>query len=233
MSGPRNARAQQLVFDLPHRSALGLEDFMVSASNEAAVRVIDSWPRWPHPSMVLVGPEGSGKTHLANVWCQAAGAETVSAAELSDGKALTEARTIVVEDADRGIGSETALFHLMNLAREHGGNLLITGRTPPGDWTITLPDLRSRLRACPAIPLGEPDEHLLGMVLVKLLHDRQLPATPAAVAYLSRHLDRSMAAAIAVVAAIDKLLWDKPSEITRDVARRALAAIGKTDAGEA
>ena len=231
MSGPVT-KAQQLVFDLPHRSALGLEDFMVSASNQAAVRVIDSWPSWPHPSMVLVGPEGSGKTHLANVWRLAAVAEIVPAADLADGKTLTEARTIVVEDADRGIGSERALFHLMNLAREHGGNLLITGRTPPGDWTVTLPDLRSRLRACPAIPLGAPDESLLGLVLVKLLHDRQLPATPAAVAYLSRHLDRSMAAAIAVVSAIDKLLWDKPSEITRDVARRALAAIGKTDEGE-
>ncbi len=227
------AKARQLVFDLSHRSALGVEDFMLSSSNQAAVRVIDSWPQWPHPSMVLVGPEGSGKTHLANVWRQAAAAEAIPAADLVDGKTLTEARTIVIEDADRGIGSERALFHLMNLAREHGGNLLITGRTPPGDWTVTLPDLRSRLRACPVVQLGEPDESLLGLVLVKLLHDRQLPATPAAVAYLSRHLDRSTAAAIAVVEAIDKLLWDKPSEITRDVARRALAAIGKTDDGEA
>jgi chromosomal replication initiation ATPase DnaA len=226
------AKAQQLVFDLPHHSAHGGEDFMPSPSNDAAKRVIDSWPAWPHPSMVLVGPEGSGKTHLANVWRQMAGALAIPASDLTDGHTLAEVRTIVVEDADRGIGSERALFHLMNLAREHAGNLLITGRTPPGDWTVTLPDLRSRLRACPVIPLGEPDEGLLGMVIVKLLHDRQLPATPAAVAYLSRHLDRSMAAAIAVVGVIDKLLWDKPSEITRDVARRALAEIGKPDDDE-
>jgi chromosomal replication initiation ATPase DnaA len=223
------ARARQLVFDLPHRSALGLEDFMVSASNEAAVRVIDSWPAWPHPSMVLTGPEGSGKTHLATVWRDMAGARSIAAADLVDGTSLTEQRTIVIEDADRGVGSETTLFHLMNLAREQGGNLLITGRSAPGDWTVTLPDLRSRLRACPVIQLGEPDESLLGLVLVKLLHDRQLPATPSAVAYLSRHLDRSMASAMAVVAAVDKLLWDKPSELTRDVARRALAEIGKSD----
>jgi len=226
-------KAQQLVFDLPHRSALGLEDFMLSPSNQAAVNVIDRWPAWPHPSMVLVGPEGSGKTHLASVWRDASAAEAIAAADLTDGKSLTEARTIVIEDADRSIGSERALFHLMNLAREQGGNLLITGRAPPGDWTVALPDLRSRLRACPVVQLGPPDEGLLGMVLVKLLHDRQLPATPAAVAYLSRHLDRSTAAALAVVEAIDKLLWDKPSEITRTVARRALAAIGKSDDGEA
>lgn len=226
-------QARQLVFDLPHRPASGLEDFMVSASNAAAVRVIDSWPRWPHPSMVLVGPKGSGKTHLANVWRQAAAAHQIGAGELADGTTLTEQRSIVIEDADRRIGSERALFHLMNLAHEHGGHLLITGRTAPGDWTVMLPDLRSRLRACPVVQLGEPDEDLLRSVLVKLLHDRQLPATPAAVAYLARHLDRSMAATLAVVEAIDKLLWDKPSDITREVARRALAAIGKTDDGEA
>ena len=223
--------ARQLVFDLPHRSALGLEDFIVSGSNEAAVRLIDSWPQWPHPVVIVSGPAGSGKTHLANVWCQQASAVIVAAAALDEAAAakLAECRAIAVEDADRGIASERALFHLMNFSREQGLSLLITGRTAPGEWSIGLPDLRSRLRACPVALLGEPDENLLLAVLVKLLHDRQLPATPAAVGYLARHLDRSMAAALAVVEALDKLLWDKPSEITREVARKSLAAIGKDD----
>ena len=226
--------ARQLVLDLPHQSASGIEDYVVSASNETAKRLIDAWPAWPHATIVLVGPQGSGKTHLANVWRQRTGGRVLNAGNLTDGDAqlLTGARPIVCEDADRGISSERALFHLMNLARELGGNLLVTGRTPPGEWTVTLPDLRSRLRACPVVELGAPDEILLRSVLVKLLHDRQLPATPAAVAYLARHLDRSTAAALAVVEAIDRLLWDKPSEITREVARRALAEVGKTDAGD-
>ena len=225
---------RQLVFDLPHRAALGSEDFIVSASNEAAVKLVDAWPAgWPQPSVVVVaGPAGSGKTHLANVWRQQANAALIAAAALDDTAVarLGAERAIAVEDADRGIASERALFHLINLAREQGLSLLITGRTAPGEWTVTLPDLRSRLRACPVAQLGEPDEHLLLAVLVKLLHDRQLPSTPAAIGYLARHLDRSMASALAVVDALDKLLWDKPSEITREVARRALTAIGK-DAG--
>ena len=223
---------RQLVLDLPHRSALGQADFIVSASNESAVRQVDAWPNWPQPALVVAGPAGSGKTHLVNVWRQQAGAAIVAAAVLDEAAAagLADAKAVAVEDADRGIGSERALFHLMNLTREQGLNLLVTGRAPPGEWTIALPDLRSRLRACPVAVLGEPDENLLLAVLVKLLDDRQLPATPAAVAYLARHLDRSMAAAIGVVEALDRLLWDKPSEITREVARRALAAIGK-DAG--
>jgi chromosomal replication initiation ATPase DnaA len=224
--------ARQLVLDLPHRPAFGREDFIVSESNEAAERIVGAWPDWPHPVLVVAGPGGSGKTHLVNVWRNLASAAVIGAAALDDAAVTAAAgsRALAVEDADRGIGSEQALFHLMNLSREQGLSLLITGRASPGEWTITLPDLRSRLRACPVAVLGEPDENLLLAVLVKLLHDRQLPATPAAVSYLARHLDRSMASALAVVGALDGLLWDKPSEITRDVARRALTMIGK--AGE-
>jgi len=220
---------RQLVLDLPHRPAFGQADFIVSASNESADRQVGAWPDWPHPALVVAGPAGSGKTHLANVWRQRAGAAIVAAAMLDEAAAagLADAKAVAVEDADRGIGSERALFHLMNLTREQGLSLLLTGRAPPGEWSIALPDLRSRLRACPVAILGEPDENLLLAVLVKLLNDRQLPATPAAVSYLARHLDRSMTAALAVVEALDRLLWDKPSEITREVARRALAEIGK------
>ena len=221
--------ARQLVLDLPHRPALGREDFIVSDSNGAAERMVCAWPGWAHPALVVAGPAGSGKTHLVNVWRHMAGAGVIAAPALDAAAAalLAGSRALAVEDADRGIGSEQALFHLMNLSREQGLSLLITGRAPPGEWTIALPDLRSRLRACPVAALGEPDETLLLTVLVKLLSDRQLPATPAAVSYLARHLDRSMASALAVVGALDRLLWDKPSEITRDVARRALAEIGK------
>jgi chromosomal replication initiation ATPase DnaA len=220
--------ARQLVLGLPHRAATGFEDFIVSASNQAAVKVIDDWPHWPHSAVVVAGPAGSGKTHLAHVWQERSGAKWFAAAVLTeaDAEAVGQQRAVVIEDADRGIGSERALFHLMNLGREQGLHLLLTGRTPPGDWTIALPDLRSRLRAAPVVTLGEPDENLLLAVLVKLLHDRQLPATPAAVAYLARHLERSMAAAIAVVEALDGLLWDRPSDITREVAKRALARVG-------
>jgi len=229
---------RQLVLDLPHRPALGSEDFIVSASNAPALRLVEAWPGWPHPVLVIAGPAGSGKTHLVNVWRRQTGAALLAAAALDDAAAMIEAehRAVAIEDADRGIGSERAFFHLMNLTREQGLTLLLTGRTAPGEWRIGLPDLRSRLRACPVASLGEPDEALLLQVLIKLLHDRQLAATPAAITYLARHLDRSMAAALAVVGALDRLLWDKPSEITREVARRALLEIGKgdgTEAGEA
>ncbi len=226
------ARPEQLVLDLPHRPALGSEDFIVSACNDAAVAMIDRWPDWPGPALVVVGPAASGKTHLASVWRHRTGAAMCAAAQADERAILemAEARAGVVEDIDRSIADERALFHLLNLAREQAGHVLLTARSRPGEWAITLPDLRSRLRSVPVVAIEPPDESLLAAVLVKLLADRQLPATPPAVSHLVRHMERSFEMAERLVGEIDRLLWEKPREVTREVAKLALAALSsRTD----
>ena len=115
------APPRQLVLDLAHRSALGAEDFLVSRSNAAAVDLVDRWPAWPHWAALVVGPAGSGKTHLANVWQLRSGAEAIAAARLSEAAVaeLSGRSALAVEDLDRGIAEERVLFHLLTLAREH------------------------------------------------------------------------------------------------------------------
>lgn len=224
MSAPQ----RQLVLDLPHRAALGAEDFIVSPSNEAAVAMIDRWPDWPSHVLVLTGPAGCGKTHLANVWRLRSGAPMLPAADAGEAAvlAMAAAHAGVIEDIDGERGSDQALFHLLNLAREQDFRVLVTARTAPGDWSIGLPDLRSRLRAAPVVAIGEPDSTLLRAVLVKLLADRQLPATPHAINHLVLHMERSMRFALEVVETIDRLLWAKPGQVTRALAGRALAELG-------
>jgi chromosomal replication initiation ATPase DnaA len=218
---------RQLVLDLPHRQALGVEDFLVSQSNEAAVELIDRWPGWPHPACVVCGPEGSGKSHLANVWRLRSRADVIAALELTDAftAALSERSTVVVEDLDRGISDEQALFHLLNRARESKLSVLFTTRTAPGDLKIQIPDLRSRLRALPVVALDAPDEPLLKAVLVKLFSDRQLNVEPAVIDYLSLRMERSMRAAARVVATIDRLALAMHRKVTRPLAAEALAAL--------
>jgi chromosomal replication initiation ATPase DnaA len=226
----------QLVLDLPHRPALEAEDFIVSASNAAAVEMIDRWPTWPGHALVVTGPAASGKTHLASVWRRRSGAPMRAAAVTDEAAVLrmAEVHAGVVEDLDRGIADERALFHLLNMAREQAGHVLLTARTRPGEWEIALPDLRSRARSLPVVAIEAPDETLLGAVIVKLLADRQLPATPPAVAYLVRHMERSFEMAARLVAEIDRLLWQKPREVTREVAKEALASSmrGSVDASD-
>lgn len=216
----------QLVFELPHIPALGSDDFLISASNEQAVALIQAWPDWPGRVAVLAGPEGSGKTHLANVWRARSGADAFAAAGVEEAveRLRDEARPVVIEDIDRASLSEHATFHLLNLAREQVFDVLITARTEPGAWPVSLPDLRSRLRSAALVRIEEPDEALLGAVLVKLFADRQLSVEPGVIGYLLRRTERSMAAAQKLVEAIDLASFAERRRVTRSLVSKLLAS---------
>jgi len=219
---------EQLVFDWGARPALGAEDFLVGPSNAAAVDLVDRWPDWSMSSALVVGPAQSGKSHLAHVWQLRSDAAMLDAAALDETRVpeLMGRAAVVVEDIDRGMGSEKALFHLLNLAREQRTSLLLTSRAPAGELTVALPDLRSRLRALAMTEIGAPDQTLLTAVLVKLLSDRQILAAPAVVNYMARELDRSFSAAVHLVEAIDRLSLARRRPVTRALATEALAALG-------
>ncbi|MGB3408021.1 MAG: chromosomal replication initiator DnaA [Jannaschia sp.] len=198
---------RQLSIDLPRFDARGRSDFMVSPANATALALVDTWPDWPDHRLALVGPEGAGKSHLAAVWVAEAGARRLDAADLraQDAPALAEG-PVLVEDADRhlvGPEAERALFHLWNACAATGKGLMLTGRRPPSDWGVTLPDLASRLASLTPAILRGPDEALLSALLVKLFADRQMAVRPALVQFLLPRMERSFAAAHAMVERLD------------------------------
>lgn len=221
------SQPQQLILDLPHRSATGAEDFLVSGSNGAAVAAIDSWPDWRESALALVGPPGSGKSHLVAVWAAKSGAGRLSATELGESTIVLAAglKALAIEDADRGIADERVFFHLLNLARETRLQVLVTTRAAPGEIAIALPDLRSRMRALPVVAIAGPDEALLRGLLVKLFADRQLEVPPHVIEHVTRHMERSTEAATRIVAEIDQLSLAAKRPVTRAVAAEALARL--------
>ncbi|WP_439138723.1 HdaA/DnaA family protein [Roseicyclus sp.] len=200
--------ARQLVLDLPFRAAMGRSDFYVSDANATAVAGIEAWRDWPMSKMVLVGPAGAGKTHLAHVFCAQSGARLIAARDIggSDPATLSETQAIAIEDADQIAGdraAEEALFHLHNAAAERGAALLVTGRTPPARWGLCLPDLDSRMQQAGQLSLAPPDDRLLAAVLVKLAADRQMALTPALLRYILPRIDRSLAHVRDVITRLD------------------------------
>ena len=223
--------SQQLVLDLPHRTALGVEDFLVSSANAAAVAVIDGWPDWSHWAIVVTGPKGAGKSHLANVWRSRSNAVRIEAASFNE-QALDQLRAagaLAVENLEAGIGDERALFHGLNLAREHKWSILLTSRVAPGDLDVSLADLRSRLRALPMVAIETPDHGLLQGLLVKLFEDRQLAVEPTVIAHLARHMDRSAEAAQRLVSIIDRRALETHRKVTRALASDALTELAKDE----
>jgi len=201
---------RQMVFDLPVRPALGRDDFFVSPANRLALAQVDAWPAWPDGRLAICGPGGSGKTHIVHVWASRAGARILPAAALRslDLARLPAGVALAIEDADRSADgrsaeAEEALFHLMNHLAASGGSLMLTGRSPPAQWRVALPDLASRLGAAQVARLDPPDDALLSAVLVKLFSDRQIDVGPDLITYLLARMDRSFEAAEALVMRLD------------------------------
>lgn len=228
---------RQLAFDLPARALFLRSDFFASPANAAALAAIESAQDWPGGKLLLVGPKGAGKTHLAHIWASANAATLIDARDLAgaDLPALTEARAVVVEDADQIAGqraAETALFHLHNLLMA-GGRLLITATTPPRDWGLILPDLQSRMQAAALTRIEPPDDALMAAVLIKLFADRQINVPPNLIPYLVQRIERSIDAARDVVAKLDGLALALGRPVTRALAAAYLAPRLDMDMGQA
>lgn len=227
-----SASRRQLVFDLSQRPSVSGEDFIVAPCNATAVAWIDSWPEWPAPALVVHGPDGCGKSHLASVWQARTGALRL-VLPLPGGvdphRALGAAVAAVVEDVDRWIAEDGAprqLLHLYNLVAERRGHLMLTSRQSPAGWKLDLADLRSRIAAAPSVAIELPDEAMVAALLVKLFADRQLKVGDDVLGFLLARMDRSFDAARRLVAALDEAALLARRNLTVPLAGEVLREVG-------
>lgn len=181
-------KPRQLPLPLPSAASAARDDFVVTSANRTALDRIEAWPQWPAPVLLLVGPQGSGKSHLASILAAKAGSD----------RGLE-----ILEDVDRHSPGDEALFHLWNRVVVEGRTLLLTGRTHCQLWPITIPDLRSRLRSAPCVELDPPDDGLLLAVIAKHFADRQLQVEPELIGFIASRIERSLGAVAHIVARID------------------------------
>jgi chromosomal replication initiation ATPase DnaA len=218
------AQPRQLALGLSHAESFAREDFLPGSSNAAALSLIDAWPDWTTPVVMLVGEAGSGKSHLAAIWAERSGARVVAGRALSVATVPEALATgaLVVEDVDPLQVDQPALFHLLNLAREDAADVLLTARTSPLTWSLELKDLASRLRAVPGVALAPPDDALLRALVVKLCADRQLRVDESVVSYILSHIERSFGATRRAVASLDAEALRQRRAVTRALAAEVL-----------
>ncbi len=226
---PRRLRTEspQLTLELAPEPGFERENFVVSGSNEQAYAMIERWPDWPDPMLLILGPPGAGKSHLGAIWASTAkaGVQSASALAAANIEALAAAGPLLLEDADAIGEAETPLFHLVNLMRENGMALVITAKAPPDAWGLRTADLLSRLRLAPTVAIGPPDDALMRAVLVKLLIDRQLVIDTSVVGYIALRLERSLDAARTFIDALDREALARQCRISRAIAADVLASL--------
>lgn len=232
MSADGRGPLGQLPLELPSTPRFGREDFLPADSNHAALAMIERWPDWPDRVLLMIGPPGAGKSHLLAIWASRAGALRADPAAPPSIEALVAAApgAIAIDDADR-VGDETALFHLLNFAIEHRAFVLMTMARSPRPEDFRLPDLLSRLRRAPVVEIGAPDDGLMRAVLEKLFRDRQLAVEPPALAYAALRLERSLDAARAFVAALDREALARGRPVTRALAAEVMGRFSTGESG--
>jgi chromosomal replication initiation ATPase DnaA len=222
----------QLPLELPLAPRFGRSDFLAAPSNAAALAMVERWPDWPDRILTLIGPPGSGKSHLLAIFGDRAQALAADPANLPSLAALADAApTAIAIDSLEKVREETALFHLLNFAVEHRLFVLMSARRPPAAAEIGLPDLLSRLRRAPVVEIGAPDDDLMRAVLDKLFRDRQLIVEAPALAYAALRLERSLDAARAFVAALDREALARRRPVTRALAAEVLARFAVSEGG--
>lgn len=218
-AGPKPS---QIALDLGHRTARSREDFLVTGANAEAVAAVDRWPDWRAPYLLLVGPPGSGKTHLASVWAERAEAVFIPPHALGAHRFGEPLPAVAVDDADAPDLDEAGLFHLLNAAKAGGTSVLITAGALPGGWGVRLPDLASRLRLAAVATLAPPDDALLARVIVKLFADRQIAINAALAQFILRRVERSLPAVALAVEALDRAAMEGKTRVTRTLAAAVL-----------
>lgn len=214
--------AQQMSFDWPTGVALGPDDFFVSEANAKAFAMLQEPQHWPEGKLVIAGPDGCGKSHLARIFQAANSAELLRAAEIME-ETRSTANVVIIEDMENlPKAGEEAVFHIHNNLRSTQGTLLLTAKSPPSRWPITLPDLASRMQATTLMTITSPDDALLQALLMKLFADRGISPKPDLVGYLGKRIERSYAAAAAIVKELDETALATGDKINRQLAKRLL-----------
>jgi chromosomal replication initiation ATPase DnaA len=219
--------SRQLTFRWPHSPSFAREDFLPAPSNVEALKAIELWPNWAGRMLMLVGPEGAGKSHLGAIWARAAGATALAGEELDEQSldACAGASAVLIDDADRARGAEALFFHLINAGLQNNVWLLLTSRAAPDAWGLNTRDLLSRLRLAPVTSLAAPDIELTEAVLFKLFSDRQLQVEAHVIAYVALRIERSLGAARQLVEMLDNEALTQGRRITRTMATDALREI--------
>jgi chromosomal replication initiation ATPase DnaA len=222
----KKTMSEQLIFDLPIKTAFGREDFFVTSANTSAVQIVENWPKWPMGKLVLAGPSGAGKSHLAHIWSEMTGGMVIDARALMDVDLQEVSQAaLCVENMHLVAGSEALeahAFHLHNLAQETGAPLLMTGLGVPASWGIQLADLNSRIQGTSLAELRAPDDALLNALLVKQFSDRQIAIDPKVVNFVLPRMERSFSGVATLVDALDKAALKAVKPISVKLARQIL-----------
>ena len=219
----KKSQNTQIPLNLELQTSYLAEDFIVSYENLEAVTMLEKWPNWNSPVVVIYGSAGSGKTHLLKRFCYHNNDNILwqAGCELTNPEKIIALKQCIVIDNAEEADDET-LFHLFNMVKEANKTMLLASQNPPARWQTRLPDLKSRLASVINIDIKPPSDELMAKVIVKMFADRQLEIGIEPLNFLIKNIERSFNAMAKIVAAVDKKALAEKRAITIPLIKNAL-----------
>ena len=198
------SKLPQIPLDLSPQFQHSFANFLISDSNAAAVKTVQAWPKWTSPILMLIGPQGCGKTHIGQAWAIETGGTFIDDASNMD---------------------EAELFAAMNMALNGElSALLLAARHAPQEWPINMPDLRSRLSNTPLTIIEEHDDDILEPIIRRLYEDRGRDVSQDLISYLLKYQTRSVAAQRIIADELEAAARSQKADLTKSFASKYLKA---------
>ena len=211
--------SKQLYFEMPNKTSLGVEDYIVTDSNSFAFDLIVKMVKGEINFGLISGPPYSGKTHLSKILIKNASNYKSFYIDRDYQNILDEFEVsdiFILENIDKVKHDKTEqhLFHIINLVKENNKKLLMTSRKSISEIDLSLEDLKSRLNSILEAKIKEPDDQLMELILIKIFNDKQLKINPNVIDFLMSRLVRSYKSINLFIEKIDKFSLEKGKKIT-------------------
>lgn len=212
----------QITMDFQSPPSNDRTDFVLGACNALAADWIDRWPDWPGriSGLVLIGPEASGKSHLASIWQTMSSARVMTSLDDRSIFTLDECKHIIWDNFEASANwPDDLMFHFLNRLTELQGSLLILSRRPMAEMQFGLDDVASRLNGLSSAVIDTPDDDVLTAVLHKLADDLGLALDPEVTRYIVSRINRSFLTAQQIITALNKVTLAEQRKLTVPLAR--------------
>ena len=196
----------QLLFNFNYSQNFNYDDFFVSKSYYFAFQLIKKWPKWEKNILNISGEKFSGKSHLANIFCNKNKCIKIIEDQLNDEilKKLKLHENIVLDNFDN-LTEERLLYSLFNLVDHDNKYLLINSIKPINEMNFDLNDLKSRSKNCLFAKIDKPDDELMFALILKNFSDRQIEIDKKFIDFIIKRIDRSYGKISDFIYKIDEL----------------------------
>lgn len=182
---------QQTILKFENNPSFKDSDYFVSECNRQAYDNLFKWPKWDSKLINLVGPKGSGKSHLLEIFSIKNNFLKVnSLAEIKKKlETIIKYDKLIMDDINQI--DEKVFFSILDNYISNNKFLIISTIDSLLTYKFKLADLKSRITLFHKYEIYQPNDKMIYFLIQKFLSDRQIKIKKDLITHIIKKIDRS------------------------------------------